>query len=49
MTARRALQPEVFIDVIASPATQGVALAVALAALALTAVRRDAVAYRRYA
>lgn len=49
VTDRRSLQPEVFIDVIASPATQAVALAVALAALALTAVRRDAVAYRRNA
>ena len=38
-----------FVDLIASPATQTVALAVALAALALTVVRRDAVAYRRNA
>jgi hypothetical protein len=49
VTARRALRPEVFIDLIANPATQAGALAVALAALALTAVRRDAVAYRRNA
>jgi hypothetical protein len=49
VTDRRTLQPEVFVDFIASPATQAIALAVALAALALTAVRRDAVAYRRNA
>ena len=49
VTVRRSLRPEVFIDLIASPAAQTTALAVALAALALTVVRRDAVAYRRNA
>ena len=45
----RSLQPERFGELIATPAAQAVALAVALAALTLTAVRRDAVAYRRNA
>lgn len=49
VTVRRSLRPEVFIDLIASPAAQTIALAVALTALTLTAVRRDAVAYRRTA
>lgn len=47
VTVRRSLRPEVFIDLIATPAAQTTALAVALAALAVTVVRRDAVAYRR--
>lgn len=49
VTTRRSLRPELFVDLIASPAAQATALAVALVALALTAVRRDAVAYRRTA
>lgn len=49
VTSRRSLRPEVFADLIASPAAQTTALAVALAAIVLTAVRRDAVAYRRTA
>jgi hypothetical protein len=49
VTVRRSLRPEVFIDLIAGPAVQTTALAVALAAVALTVVRRDAVAYRRNA
>jgi hypothetical protein len=49
VTVRRSLRPEVFVDLIASPAAQATALAVALVALAVTAVRRDAVAYRRTA
>lgn len=49
VTVGRSLRPEVFIDLIAGPAAQSTALAVALAAIALTVVRRDAVAYRRNA
>ena len=49
VTVRRSLRPELFVDLISSPAAQATALAVALGALALTAVRRDAVAYRRTA
>jgi hypothetical protein len=48
-TVRRTLRPEIFIDIIASPAVQVAALVVALAALLLTAARRDVVAYRRVA
>ena len=47
VTVRRSLRPEVFIDLIAGQAAQTTALAVALAAIAATVVRRDAVAYRR--
>jgi len=46
-TVRRSFRPDVLLDVIASPAFQSAALLVALAALALTVVRRDDVAYRR--
>lgn len=46
-TTRRSLRYEVLLDAMASPAVQSVAVAVALAAVALTVVRRDAVAYRR--
>jgi len=49
VTVRRSLRPEVFIDVLASPQMQAVALAVALGALVLTVARRDAIAYRRIA
>jgi hypothetical protein len=49
VVARRSLHPEVFADVVASPAVQAAALAVAVAAVALTVARRDAVAYRRNA
>lgn len=49
VNVRRSLRPEVFIDLIAGPAAQTTALAVALTAIALTVVRRDAVAYRRNA
>ena len=49
VTVGRSLQPELFAELIAGPAAQVVALAVALVALTLTAVRRDAVAYRRNA
>ena len=47
VTVRRSLRPELLVDVIASPTAQLIALAVAAAALLLTVVRRDAVAYRR--
>jgi hypothetical protein len=49
VTVRRSLRPEMFVDLLDSPATQAVALAVAAGALLLTAVRHDAVAYRRIA
>jgi hypothetical protein len=49
VTVRRTLRPEMFVDLLGSPTTQAVALAVAAAALLLTAARRDAVAYRRIA
>ena len=42
VTAHRALRPEVFVDLLATPGAQGTALAVALSALLLTAVRSDA-------
>jgi hypothetical protein len=48
-TVRRSLRPEIFIDIISSPAMQSAALVVAFGALFLTVVRRDAVAYRRTA
>lgn len=49
VTADRSIRPELFVDLIAGPAAQTTALAVALAAIALTVVRRDAVTYRRNA
>jgi hypothetical protein len=49
VTVRRSLRPEVFADLVAGPAMQAAALAVAVAALTLTVVRRDAVTYRRIA
>lgn len=49
VTVHRSLRPEVLADLVAAPALQYAALAVALAAVALTVVRRDAVAYRRTA
>jgi hypothetical protein len=49
VTARRSLRPEVFVDLVAAPAMQAAALAVAAIALTLTVVRRDAVTYRRIA
>lgn len=48
-TARRSLRYEAILDAMASPAAQSAALVVAVAAIALTVVRRDAVAYRRIA
>lgn len=48
-TVRRSLRPEIVLELLASPATQGVALVVTLTALALTVARRDTVAYRRTA
>ena len=48
-TVGRRLQPEAALDVMASPALQTAALAVALAALFLTVARRDTVSYRRTA
>ena len=48
-TVHRSLRPEIFIDILSSPAMQSAALVVALGALFLTVVRRDAVAYRRTA
>ncbi|MFC7492795.1 MULTISPECIES: hypothetical protein [unclassified Nocardioides] len=47
--AHRTLRPDVFVDAIAAPGVQVGALAVAVAAVVLTVVRRDAVAYRRIA
>lgn len=49
VTVRRTLRPEVFVDQLAAPGVQAVALAVAVAAVLLTVARRDAVAYRRTA
>ena len=49
VTVHRTLRPEALADVVASPAVQAVALAVAVGAALLTVVRRDAVAYRRTA
>ncbi len=49
VTGRRGLRYEALLDAATSPAVQLSALAVATAALALTAVRRDAVTYRRAA
>jgi hypothetical protein len=48
-TARRSLRYEALLDLVASPAAQMAALTVAVAAIALTVVRRDAVSYRRIA
>jgi hypothetical protein len=48
-TVGRHLRPEAVLDVIAGPALQTAALAVALAALVLTVARRDTVSYRRTA
>ncbi|GAA1167619.1 hypothetical protein GCM10009584_05720 [Ornithinimicrobium humiphilum] len=48
-TVRRALRPDLVLDVLASPATQYLALAVALVAAVLTVARRDTVSYRRTA
>ena len=47
--AHRSLRPEAFVDLVASPALQGAALAIACAAVLTTVVRRDAIAYRRTA
>jgi len=47
VTVRRALRPEVFVDLIAHPSVQGAALTIALGAVLLTVARRDALAYRR--
>jgi hypothetical protein len=49
VTGRRSLRYEALLDVATSPAVQLGALAVASAALVLTAARRDAVTYRRAA
>jgi Putative zinc-finger len=49
VTGRRGLRYEALLDVLAASAFQFAALAVAVAALALTAARRDAVTYRRTA
>jgi hypothetical protein len=48
-TGRRSLRYEVLLDVVAASAFQFAALAIAVAALVLTAARRDAVTYRRTA
>lgn len=48
-TVHRTLRPQAFADVVAAPATQTLALAVGLAAVALTVARRDTVVYRRTA
>jgi hypothetical protein len=47
VVAERSVRLDLFADAVAGPAVQGVALAVAAAALTITVVRRDAVAYRR--
>jgi hypothetical protein len=49
VAAHRTARLEVATDLVAGPFVQSAALAVAVAAVALTAVRRDAVAYRRAA
>ena len=49
VTVHRSFRPELFLDLIATPALQAVAAAVLLAAALLTIVRRDAVTYRRFA
>ncbi|MDN4163408.1 zf-HC2 domain-containing protein [Nocardioides abyssi] len=49
VSARRRVDPEAFADLVAHPTLQLVALLVAVAAVATTVVRRDAVAYRRTA
>jgi len=47
VVAERSVRLDLFTDAVAGPAVQGVALAVAAAAVTITVVRRDAVAYRR--
>jgi hypothetical protein len=47
VTVRRTLRPEVFAELVATPSVQLTALAVAVVAISLTVVRRDAIAYRR--
>lgn len=49
VTVRRSLRPDALADLVAHPAVQSTALAVAIVAVVLTVVRRDAVAYRRTA
>jgi hypothetical protein len=49
VTTGRSLRPELFLDLMATPAVQTAALMVLLVATALTVVRRDAVTYRRFA
>ena len=49
VVSHHALRPELFADAIGGPAVQSAALAVALGAIVMTVVRRDAVAYRRTA
>ena len=49
VTVHRTLRPEAFADLVAGPAVQAAALAVTAAAVLLTVVRRDTVAYRRTA
>lgn len=49
VVAHRSLRPELVADAIAGPGVQAAALVVAVAAVATTVVRRDAVAYRRTA
>ena len=49
VTVRHSLRPEALADLVAHPAVQSAALAVAVVAVVLTVVRRDAVAYRRTA
>jgi hypothetical protein len=49
VTSHRSLHPEAFADAVAGLPVQSLALAVAVAAVACTVVRRDAVAYRRTA
>jgi hypothetical protein len=49
VTVGRSLRPVLFLDLIATPAVQAAALAVLVAAVLLTVVRRDAVTYRRLA
>jgi hypothetical protein len=47
VTVRRTLRPEALADLVAGPAVQTASLALAVLAITLTVVRRDAVAYRR--
>ncbi len=48
-TTRRSLRYEAVLDLVAGPAVQSAALVLAVTAIALTVVRRDAIAYRRTA